>query len=185
MSTSPHHLVADSSHRTESTTYLADTPELIPVVAGWQHAEWGNFVGTRTLQQRQERLQQHLQRNAMPTTFVAWLNGEPVGSASLIANDMPALSAWIPWLSALYVLPEHRRQGIGSKLVERVAAEAVTLGYPRIYLYTLDQMSFYAARGWQMSHVRHYRAHNMTVMARDLIINPPSVDAVRYADIPA
>ena len=182
MSTSRHRQFA------ESPTYitpLADVPELIPLVAEWQHTEWGNFVGARTLEQRKTRLQQHLQRNAMPTTFVAWRIGEPVGSASLIANDMPALSAWMPWLSALYVLPEQRCQGIGSRLVEQIAAEAINLGYPRLYLYTLDQMPFYTARGWQTSHVRHYRAHDMTVMARDLIVNPPQVMATSLATAPA
>ena len=178
MSTSPHRQNAESP---TDITPLADVPELIPLVAKWQHAEWGNFVGARTLEQRMARLQLHLQRDAMPTTFVAWRNGEPVGSASLIANDMPALSAWIPWLSALYVLPAHRCQGIGSLLVEQVAAEAINLGYPRLYLYTLDQMPFYAARGWQMSHVRNYRAHAMTVMARDLIVNPPQAMATRIS----
>ena len=178
MSTSLHRQIAESS---TNITPLADVPELIPLVAKWQHAEWGNFVGARTLEQRKARLQQHLQRNAMPTTFVAWRNGEPVGSASLIANDMPALSAWIPWLSALYVLPAHRCQGVGSRLVEQVAAEAINFGYPRLYLYTLDQMPFYAARGWQASHVRNYRAHDMTVMARDLIVNPPQLMATRVS----
>jgi GNAT superfamily N-acetyltransferase len=89
---------------------------------------------------------------------------------------MPALNAWIPWLSALYVVPKHRRQGIGALLVERVAAEALSLGYPRVYLYTLDQMPFYGRLGWHTSHVRHYRAHEMTVMARDLIVHPPRLE---------
>jgi N-acetylglutamate synthase-like GNAT family acetyltransferase len=155
--------------------YLADSPEFIECLATWQHHEWGNFVGARTLEQRKARLQEHLQVEAMPTTFVARLHGEPVGCASLIANDMPALSAWIPWLSSLYVLPQYRRQGIGARLVERVAAEAVVLGYPRLYLYTLDQMSFYEKLGWHACHGRHYRAHDMTVMARDLIVHPPRV----------
>jgi GNAT superfamily N-acetyltransferase len=165
-------------------TYLADTPEVIGILAQWQHLEWGNFVGARTLAQREARLRQHLQREAMPTTFVAWLHDEPVGCASLIANDMPALSAWIPWLSALYVLPQQRRQGIGALLVECVAAEAIDLGYPRLYLYTLDQMPFYTRLGWHASHVRHYRAHEMTVMARDLIVHPPRLENVACAALP-
>ncbi len=166
-------------------SYLADSPEEIGCVARWQHQEWGNFVGTRTLAQREARLHEHLQRAAMPTTFIAWLHGEPVGCASLIANDMPALSAWIPWLSSLYVQPAYRCQGIGALLVERVAAEARLLGYPRLYLYTLDKVSFYTRRGWLVSHVRHYRAHDMTVMARDLIVHPPRVHDPAHAMLPS
>lgn len=153
--------------------YLADTPEIIPRLAEWHHQEWGHLVGARTLKQRRDRLKHHLQRNAIPTTFVAWCQGEPVGSASLIANDMEALPEWIPWLANVFVLHEHRRQGIGSMLIQRVAAEALHLGYPRLYLYTPDQMHLYETLGWHTSHKRHYRGAEMTVMTRDLIVNPP------------
>jgi GNAT superfamily N-acetyltransferase len=154
-------------------SYLAETSELIPLLAEWHHTQWGTLVGARTLEQRMARLKHHLQRNAIPTTFVAWVNQQPVGSASLVANDMEVLAEWIPWLANVYVLPEFRRQGIGARLVQRVASEAANLGYPRLYLYTLDQMHLYEWLGWQTSHVRHYRGHDMTVMTRDLIANPP------------
>jgi N-acetylglutamate synthase-like GNAT family acetyltransferase len=153
--------------------YLADTPEIVPRIAAWQHLTWGHLPGALSLQQRESRLHAHLQRLAIPTTFVAWLGDEAVGAAALIANDMPALPEWIPWLASVFVAPEVRRQGIGAHLVERVAGEAVALGYPRLYLYTLDQMDFYASLGWQRSHLRAYRGHDMTVMTRDLVVHPP------------
>lgn len=157
--------------------YLADTPQYIPLLAEWHHSQWGSLENAPTLEQRQQRLHEHLQRQALPTTFVAWHQGQPIGCASLVANDMTALPEWIPWLASVYVLPEMRRRGIGAQLVERVAAEAALLGYPRLYLYTLDQMHFYAQLGWQTSHVRFYRGHDMTVMTRDLIVRPPAVAA--------
>jgi predicted N-acetyltransferase YhbS len=153
--------------------YLADTPEVVPLIAAWQHETWGHLPGARSQQQRETRLLAHLQRLAIPSTFVAWLGDEAVGTAALIANDMPALPEWIPWLASVFVASEVRRQGIGAHLVERVAAEAVALGYPRLYLYTLDQMALYTSLGWQHSHVRAYRGHDMTVMTRDLVVQPP------------
>jgi GNAT superfamily N-acetyltransferase len=164
--------------------YLADTPEIIPLIAGWHHNQWGQFIGARTYEQRITRLNEHLQRLAIPVMFVAWVNGQPVGSASLVANDMAALPEWIPWLSAVYVLPEYRRQRIGARIVERVAAEATNLGYPRLYLYTLDQMHFYQDMGWQSSHTRFYRGHDMTVMVRDLIVHPPLTAESSFAISP-
>jgi GNAT superfamily N-acetyltransferase len=157
--------------------YLAERPQFVPLIAEWQHKTWGHLPGARTYEQIVERLQAHLQRNAIPVTFVAWVDGVPAGCASLVANDMKPLPDWIPWLASVFVMPEFRRQGIGAKVVERVAAEATSLGYPRLYLYTLDQMHFYEELGWQTSHVRFYRDHDMTVMARDLIVNPPRVSA--------
>lgn len=156
-------------------TYLADAPELIPLVAEWQDSQWGMLPGSRTLAERKVRLQEHLQRGAIPTTFVAWVDGQPVGSAGLIANDMEPLPEWIPWLASVFVLSDQRRKGIGTLLIERVAEEALALGYPRLYLYTQDQMQLYQSLGWQISHVRFYRGHDMTVMTRDLVVNPPRI----------
>jgi hypothetical protein len=34
-------------------------------------------------------------------------------------------------------------------------------------------MRFYEELGWQSSHTRFYRGHDMTVMVRDLIVHPP------------
>jgi len=164
--------------------YLADAPEIVPLLAQWHHDYWGTLTGACKIEKRIKRLKVHLQRNAIPTTFVAWLEGQAVGSASLVANDIEELSEWIPWLANVYVLPEHRRQGIGSRLVQRVAAEAVALGYPRLYLYTLDQVHFYEIMGWQTSHLRYYRGHDMTVMTRDLIVNPPPAITQSLSEMP-
>ena len=153
--------------------YLADTPEYIPLIAEWHHNQWSYLENAPTLEQRKSRLKHHLQRNAIPTTFVAWRDEQPVGCASLVANDMQVLSEWIPWLASVYVLPDQRRQGIASMLVQRVATEAKNLGYPRLYLYTEDQMHLYETLGFHASHQRIYRGYEMTVMARDLIVNPP------------
>jgi N-acetylglutamate synthase-like GNAT family acetyltransferase len=154
-------------------TYLADTPKIIPLLAQWHHTQWSDLTGAPSLEQRISRLQAHLQHQAIPMTVVAWVKHQPVGCASLVANDMEILAEWIPWLANVYVLPEYRHQGIGAKLVQRIAAETLKLGYPRLYLYTLDQAHFYEELGWHIYDVRPYRGYDMTVMTRDLIVNPP------------
>ena len=171
--THPTNIIAHHAHHPVQLRYLADTPEIVPLLAKWHHKQWGHLTEARTVEQRKARLKHHLQRDAIPTTFVAWVNDQPIGSASLIANDMPELAEWIPWLANVLVDEEYRRQGIGAMLIQRVAAAAAHLGYPRLYLYTLDQMHLYASLGWQISHVRFHRGYDMTVMIRDLIVNPP------------
>lgn len=165
-------LIVQVSASELTVTNLLERPEVIPTLAEWHHQQWGHLAGARTQQQRAARMQEHLQPDSIPATFVVWHNNHPIGSASLIANDMDVLPEWIPWLANVFVLPEYRRQGIGALAVERVAAEASYLGYPRLYLYTLDQMHFYQTLGWQSNHVRFYRGYDMTVMTRDLIVNP-------------
>lgn len=183
MADSKPNIVHHAEHKTVQLRHLVDTPEIIPLLAEWHHQQWGHLAGARTLDQRKARLKHHLQRDAIPTTVTAWLGDQPIGSASLVANDMPELAEWIPWLANVFVHADYRRQGIGAMLIQGVAAEAAHLGYPRLYLYTLDQMHLYSTLGWQTSHVRFYRGYDMTVMIRDLIVNPPPNPAAPMAEV--
>ena len=78
-----------------------------------------------------------------------------VGSASLIAQDMDTRPELSPWLASVYVAAEHRRQGIGSALVRRVAQEAAALGVETLYLFTPDQEHFYARLGLDGARALH------------------------------
>src|SRR5690606_12012967 len=125
-------------------------------LAEWHQQQWSYLSPSTTLQQRIARLRQHGRRQ-LPTSFVALLDGQPVGSAALIANDMTDQDRLSPWLANVYVVPEQRRHGIGATLVQRVVEEARALGFRRLYLYTEDQTRFYAGLGWEMIDRRHYR----------------------------
>ncbi|MDA2925079.1 GNAT family N-acetyltransferase [Acidobacteria bacterium AH-259-L09] len=55
-----------------------------------------------------------------------------------------------PWLASAFVLPDHRRRGIGSALVRRVVEEAYRLKISPIFLFTWDQESLYRSLGWRV-----------------------------------
>ena len=149
-------------------TNLAAAPELVPLLAEWHHRQFGYLARAASLEQRIRRLQTHLGNAELPTTFVAWVDGTPVGCASLVVNDMGILPTWTPWLAGVYVLPAHRSAGIGRQLVRRVMDAAAAQGFRRCYLYTQDRESLYAALGWQTLFRRLYRGYEMTIMAVDL-----------------
>ena len=69
---------------------------------------------------------------------IAELNGDPVGFAVFHGT----FSTWhcLPgiWLEDFYVMPEHRRYGIGEKLFRRVAQIAVERGCSRLTWSALD-----------------------------------------------
>lgn len=157
--------------------YLADHPDLVPILAEWHHRQWSYLAHAATLNQRIARLRQH-GRGALPTSFVALLDGAPVGSAALVDNDMTDQSALTPWLANVYVVPEARRHGIGAALVRRAAQEAYALGYHDLYLYTEDQTHFYAQLGWQTVDRRRYRGYLMSVMALRLGPDLPPASAL-------
>jgi len=62
-----------------------------------------------------------------------------------------------PWLSGVFVAPEHRRRGIGAALVERVVQEAQALGKPCLYLYTPGCGALYLRLGWWVAERTFYR----------------------------
>jgi predicted N-acetyltransferase YhbS len=157
--------------------YLSDHPNLIPVLAEWHHRQWSYLSHAATLGQRIARLRQH-GRGELPTSFVALLDGAPVGSAAIIANDMTDQETLSPWLANVYVVPAARRQGIGAALVRRAAQEAFALGYHDLYLYTEDQAHFYTGLGWETIDRRTYRGYLMTVMALHLDGSAPESSAI-------
>jgi predicted N-acetyltransferase YhbS len=145
---------------------LAKRPELLPSVARWIYAEWWQDSQDASVTRVTELLRPHLVPDRMPMTLVASIGPDPVGTASLLAHDVgterwPRLS---PWLAAVYVVPEFRRQGVGTALVASVLAHAGVLGTTMIYLLTMGRESFYVRLGWSVLD----RVGARTVMSREL-----------------
>ena len=91
--------------------YLADRREFIPTVARWHHTEWGHLRPGETVEDRAVRVERDCGHREIPTTFVALAGHQCLGSASLVACDMDIRPALTPWLSGVFVAPEHRRRG--------------------------------------------------------------------------
>ena len=77
--------------------------------------------------------------------FVAEADGEPVGSVSVGGG----------FLSALYVLPEHWRSGVGSALHGHALERLRARGEREVKLWTLEEnwdgRRFYERRGWTLN----------------------------------
>jgi len=85
-------------------------------------------------------------------SFVALDNSVPVGTATVLDHDVdterrPDLT---PWVAAVYVIPEARRQGIGKQLVSRATTYAFSKRYKSVYLWTNDRRKWYEKLGWQL-----------------------------------
>jgi GNAT superfamily N-acetyltransferase len=127
---------------------LADRPDVVPTLAGWHHAQWGWMNPGRETAERIAEFAAHLQTERVPTTFVAFEGDVPVGSASIIAHDLPTRMDLTPWLASVYVVPAARGRGVASALVDTVVAFAARLDVETLYLFTPDQMRLYASLGW-------------------------------------
>src|SRR5437764_5079235 len=144
--------------------YLADHPEVLPIIARWQHAEWGHLRPNDSVEKRMERLRGSPDLDRLPLTVVALDDNGVLGSASLVAHDMETRTELTPWLAGVFVGDSYRRRGIGAALVRRVIAEAKRLKVPLLYLYTVHSEKFYAALGWTFQERTSYREQNIVIM---------------------
>ncbi|HMU67100.1 MAG TPA: GNAT family N-acetyltransferase [Cellvibrionaceae bacterium] len=140
------------------------------------------------LQERQSQLRQHLGANLIPTTFVLLEKGRAVGSVSLVnyrrqnektqktkplttevmdgqAGDKDAQSIW---LTNMYVLPEHRKQGLAQVLLNRAEDYARSLQLKHIYLYAQDAEGYYKKRGWLVLKTVNLDGQKLKVLVRHL-----------------
>ena len=149
---------------------LADHPDAIPMLARWHHEQWKHLSPGSSIEQRIVRLQAHLGKKPIPTTFVALSSlgertADIVGSASLIAHDMDTHPELTPWLASVFVAPQHRGRGIGTALIRRVIHKAGALGATQLYLFTTpDKKGFYARLGWSSIERTLYRGYQQIVM---------------------
>jgi GNAT superfamily N-acetyltransferase len=145
--------------------HLAEHPDAIPTLAAWVYDQWGHWMSPNTTP---ETLRREFSRRTVPgqipETFVAVEDGEPLGTASLVAHDLAERMDLSPWLAAVYVAPEFRNRGVGSALVQAVMDEALALGVEELYLFTPDKMSFYGCLGWKVLELREHHGTDVTVM---------------------
>ena len=141
--------------------HLPEDPALVRRIAEWHDAEWSHLSG-RTVEDRIAEFSEH--GTDIPLTLVAWLDGAPVGTVSLLVRDMDVHQELTPWLGSVFVLPEHRSRGIGTRLVGRAVEEAQRLGVATLYLFTEDRAGFYAAMGWEAMHSFLYHGETVTLM---------------------
>ncbi len=109
---------------------------------------------------------EHLNRDRIPLTLIAFLDGQPAGTASIYVHDLPPRPDLSPWLAAVYVAPPFRKRGIGSELVKAVESQAQELQFHRLYLFTPDQERFYTRLGWSVLERLEYWDQTMVVMEK-------------------
>ena len=148
--------------------YLSDYPDLVPLLALWQHREWACLHPGETLQIRISQLESQLGYRQIPTTLVAIENGEALGSASLVESDLEARPDLSPWLAGVFVGEQYRRRGIGTDLVKRIMLEAEALGTRTLYLFTTDQEQLYARLGWKTFGRQIYHEQHIVLMKINL-----------------
>jgi GNAT superfamily N-acetyltransferase len=86
----------------------------------------------------------------IPFALVAEQAGEVCGNALVVDNDEPARPELTPWLAALWVDEEMRKQGVAAALLSEAIERSATLGFGQIHLVARPALrGFYTMLGWQ------------------------------------
>ena len=146
----------------------AGRTDVVLTVASWIQEEWGHSFLEMTFEELVSELEARTTHCSIPETFVALEDDRLVGTASIVRHDMSTCLELSPWLSAVYVPPEDRNRGIGSKLVRRSMQEAEMLGVKRLHLFTPDKMKFYTRLGWKVIEHTRYYGEDVAIMSYEI-----------------
>lgn len=98
--------------------------------------------------------------------------GEFVGTVTLHPGDMPNHRPELtPWMACLFVVPEHRRKGVGGLLVRCVHLAAHAQGVPRVFLWAESNAScvgLYKRHGWTVRETIYYHPAGGPVVIMEL-----------------
>jgi GNAT superfamily N-acetyltransferase len=155
---------------TEPTTTIvpvADRPDLVPLVAGWLWDAFWRHDGY-SLAQTQALVAASTSRLGPPQCFVLLANGEPMGTASLTAEDFDERPDLTPWLAGVFIVPAARGRGYAARLVASVEAACRAASISTLWLYTHTAERIYARVGWRtVEHLEHH-GRQTYLMRRDL-----------------
>ena len=161
-------IVVQTAEPNCSFDYLANHSSAIPEIANWHFREWAPIYPEWTLEKVEVELRSHPPTPSIPTTLIALDNGRPVGSVSLLTDDLKGWEHLSPWLGSLYVLPPERGRGLGRSLVQRAVAEARAIGISNLYLFTDSQEAFYLKLGWTRVCVTVHHERQITILVAKL-----------------
>jgi GNAT superfamily N-acetyltransferase len=140
-----------------SVVSTREHPVLVPVVADWLwEAFWRDSGWPRDELDRE--VQSSVTADRLPRTFVLCADEQPVGTASLVAEDLEERPHLTPWLAGVFVIPGARGRNYVRHLIAAVEAEARSAAIDTLWLYTDTAERVYARAGWRTVETVEHRS---------------------------
>jgi GNAT superfamily N-acetyltransferase len=122
---------------------------LVGEIANTLHQSWGDLPPWSTADKIRERLLAGTGNTDFPRVLVAVSeSGAFAATGSVKLFELPSCPAMVHWVGEIFVRPEHRGKGLGSRVTQALSEYAFARGVQQLYLYTPDQQSLYARLGW-------------------------------------
>lgn len=147
---------------------LLEHPDAIEILAPQATAYWQQFSEAESLEKRRAKYRRHLNRNGLPTAWVAHNGKDYFGTAALRICDYDERPNLSPWLGGVFVRPEYRGQGIASMLCEAVCKFARQKGFDSLHLLTLDKQPLYRRMGWRNTEKVTWLGRSASIMVKNL-----------------
>ena len=129
---------------------LAYHKNLIPLVAQWLLSAFGTEKSS--LEKCEKVLETRMNTDCLNCCFLAFYEDLPIGTVSLVANDIPKHPILTPCISHLFVLEKYRHQNIGRNLIEFAKQKLQEMNFDEAYLFTTDPNihNWYEKLGWKI-----------------------------------
>ena len=149
---------------------IPDDPAVRSIVARWSDRAWSaDFPGDTEHTYLDLYARSSADGSALPYVCVAMNDDCAIGTATLIDDDeLPGFEIHGPWLAAVWVEPEYRSRGVANAMVAHIESVTRSLGHSELFLYTHDQMDWYARHNWHEFGVGTLAVHHVTVMRKIL-----------------
>jgi len=83
-------------------------------------------------------------------------------------DDLDEFRHLKPWFCAFVVREDLRGSGVGSQVLNQMEMKAMEFGITKAYLWTEDQVSFYAKRGYEEIDQLHKPGRTLHIMEKEL-----------------
>ncbi|ARF12356.1 fructose-1,6-bisphosphatase [Klosneuvirus KNV1] len=153
---------------------IEEKPEAYELVGKYHWNEWKDlyqdwgFDGPVSIANKWHKLT----GQQIPKLFVGFIGDKFIGTVASVLDDMPGKdTGYMPWLSVLFVIPEYRKQGIATKLMEHCKSYFKSLGYKECYLWAEKPQweAVYSKLGWTTVEKVDYSCYNnVPIMRIDL-----------------
>lgn len=123
--------------------------DLVGEIANTLNESWGDLPPWSTTDKIRGRLLAGTGDVDFPHVLVAVSDrGAFAATGSVKLHELPSRPAMVHWIGEIFVRPEHRGKGLGSRVTQALSEYAFARGVQELYLYTPDQQSLYARLGW-------------------------------------
>lgn len=125
---------------------LGNNTSLRPTLVEWYLDGWPDRFSRA---EAEARLDARMNLQEIPLALVLFDDDQPVGTVSLVDGFGGVPSELGPWLSELYVAPEHRGKGTAELLAMAAARVAWSAGADMLYVVPDESAAIFEGAGWE------------------------------------